>query len=106
MLWWLSVAPFGKPVVPLVYWMLIGSSKSSVGGSDSRIDRRAAGARSSSQSGVAEEDHVLELGQVAGRTSSDHRDVVGLLELGRGDQHPAAGLAQRVLQLRACGRPG
>ena len=26
MLWWLSVAPFGKPVVPLVYWMLIGSS--------------------------------------------------------------------------------
>ena len=29
MLWWLSVAPFGKPVVPLVYWMLIGSSESS-----------------------------------------------------------------------------
>ncbi len=27
MLWWESVAPFGKPVVPLVYWMLIGSSK-------------------------------------------------------------------------------
>ncbi len=26
MLWWLSVAPLGKPVVPLVYWMLIGSS--------------------------------------------------------------------------------
>ena len=20
-LWWLSVAPFGEPVVPLVYWM-------------------------------------------------------------------------------------
>ena len=27
MLWWVSVAPLGKPVVPLVYWMLIGSSK-------------------------------------------------------------------------------
>ncbi len=27
MLWWDRVAPFGKPVVPLVYWMLIGSSK-------------------------------------------------------------------------------
>ena len=27
MLWWLSVAPFGKPVVPLVYWMLIASSQ-------------------------------------------------------------------------------
>ena len=24
MLWWVSVAPFGKPVVPLVNWMLIG----------------------------------------------------------------------------------
>jgi len=26
MLRWLSVAPLGKPVVPDVYWMLIGSS--------------------------------------------------------------------------------
>ena len=30
MLRWLSVAPLGKPVVPEVYWMLIGSSGSSV----------------------------------------------------------------------------
>ena len=30
MLWWLSVAPLGKPVVPEVYWMLIGSSGCSV----------------------------------------------------------------------------
>ncbi len=30
MLWCESVAPLGKPVVPLVYWMLIGSSKASV----------------------------------------------------------------------------
>jgi hypothetical protein len=29
MLRWLSVAPLGKPVVPLVYWMLIGSSHDS-----------------------------------------------------------------------------
>jgi hypothetical protein len=29
MLWWDSVAPLGNPVVPLVYWMLIGSSKAS-----------------------------------------------------------------------------
>ena len=27
-LWWLKTTPFGKPVVPLVYWMLTGSSKS------------------------------------------------------------------------------
>ena len=30
MLWWLRVAPFGNPVVPEVYWMLIASSKPSV----------------------------------------------------------------------------
>ncbi len=30
MLWWESVAPLGKPVVPLVYWMLIASSALSV----------------------------------------------------------------------------
>ena len=29
MLRWLRVAPFGLPVVPDVYWMLIGSSASS-----------------------------------------------------------------------------
>ncbi|CAM5265142.1 hypothetical protein SVIOM74S_01814 [Streptomyces violarus] len=27
MLWWERVAPLGKPVVPDVYWMLIGSSQ-------------------------------------------------------------------------------
>jgi hypothetical protein len=27
MLWCERVAPFGKPVVPDVYWMLMGSSK-------------------------------------------------------------------------------
>src|SRR3954451_14099486 len=54
MLRWLSVAPFGKPVVPLVYWMLIGSSHES---RDIR-SRSACGetdsppAISSSQSGV------------------------------------------------------
>ena len=30
MLWWVSVAPFGAPVVPEVNWMLIGSSNCSV----------------------------------------------------------------------------
>ena len=32
---WLSVAPLGKPVVPLVYWMLIGSSNWQSGSSTS-----------------------------------------------------------------------
>ena len=35
MLWWLSVAPLGKPVVPLVYWMLIASSNCVTGSSAS-----------------------------------------------------------------------
>jgi hypothetical protein len=30
MLWCERVAPLGKPVVPVVYWMLMGSSKASV----------------------------------------------------------------------------
>jgi len=29
MLWWVRTTPFGNPVVPLVYWMLTASSKSS-----------------------------------------------------------------------------
>ena len=54
MLRWLSVAPLGKPVVPDVYWMLIGSP-----GSSTLIRSRSAcsvtsapPATSSSQSGV------------------------------------------------------
>ena len=35
MLEWLSVAPLGKPVVPLVYWMLIASSNWHSGSSTS-----------------------------------------------------------------------
>jgi hypothetical protein len=42
-----SVAPFGKPVVPLVYWMLIGSS-----GVSSTSGRSPEPANSASQSGV------------------------------------------------------
>ena len=60
MLWCESVAPLGEPVVPLVYWMLIGSSKSSSGHSTS------AGALAQQLVDlVAEEEDVLEVGQVA-----------------------------------------
>ena len=42
MLWCESVAPFGKPVVPDVYWMLIGSSNCSAASrSASSLDRIA-----------------------------------------------------------------
>ena len=40
MLWWLSVAPFGKPVVPEVNWMLIASSNCRVGPISARRRRR------------------------------------------------------------------
>src|SRR3954469_9866743 len=39
MLWWVSVAPLGAPVVPLVNWMLIGSSNWSVPPSSSCRNR-------------------------------------------------------------------
>ena len=48
---------------------------------------------------VAEEEDVLELGQVVAHLG-DHRAVVGALELGRGDQRLAARLAQRVARAR------
>ena len=76
MLWCESVAPFGKPVVPHVYWMLIGSSKSSSGHSTS-----SAASRSSSCDLVAEEDDVLEVGQVVADLVH-HRAVIQVLNSG------------------------
>jgi hypothetical protein len=46
MLWWERVAPFGNPVVPEVYWMLIGSSQDSSGYTASRPARPARPANS------------------------------------------------------------
>ena len=91
MLWWLSVAPFGNPVVPLVYWMLIGSSKLSSAA-------RAASATVSTASAVGEERvpvrrtevHDLLEPREARRHLVDHRAVVARLELGRGEESSTA----------------
>ena len=77
MLWWLSVAPLGKPVVPLVYWMLIGSSNWvaawRVGAARRRSTPLAAG---DELLPVAAEEHdLLEAVEVAADVV-DHRDVV------------------------------
>ncbi len=40
-LWWVSVVPFGLPVVPEVNWMLIGSSNCSVSARSARRVRWA-----------------------------------------------------------------
>ena len=85
-----SVAPLGEPVVPLVYWMLIGSKGSSSGHSTS--------SGAPSKQALADEEHVLELRQV-GADLVDHRPVVRGLERRRRDQRLAARLPQRVGQL-------
>ena len=70
MLWCESVAPLGKPVVPLVYWMLIGSSK------DSSAMRAAIASRSSVAGaelvplGAVDEDRPLERVEPRRATSS------------------------------------
>ena len=54
MLRWLSVAPLGKPVVPLVYWMLMASSgaSSDVRWSSCSADTHSPALSRSSQSAV------------------------------------------------------
>ena len=47
-----SVAPLGKPVVPEVYWMLIGSVLTSVACRSRSSPAGTAAARSAAQSGV------------------------------------------------------
>ncbi len=102
MLWWLSVAPLGKPVVPLVYWMLIGSSNCVAAWRCAQlVGAHALAAREELLPVAAEEHDLLEAVEVVAHVV-DHRDVVRGLEGGRGDQHPAAGLAQHELEL---GRP-
>jgi hypothetical protein len=82
MLWCESVAPLGKPVVPEVYWMLIGSSAlSSIAASAPRSARRPV------QSGAARPD----LG--------DHRGIVGRLQPLRGDEQSGARLGEHELEL-------
>ena len=70
MLWWVSVAPLGAPVVPLVNWMLIGSSNCSWPASSCRRARwlavpSAAISANGTVPGVAaaDLDHGLQPGQ-------------------------------------------
>ena len=68
-------------------------------------DTRSPPASSASQSSVSRNTTLLEVGQLAAHLG-DHRDVVRALERARGDERPAARLAQRVLELASRGRPG
>ena len=96
-----SVAPLGKPVVPLVYWMLMGSSGASPSArARSSLRRDLAGAgQKLVPVGRVHKHHPLELGE-RGADLFDHRPVVRGLERRGGHEHAAAGLAQDVLELR------
>ena len=101
MLWCDSVAPLGNPVVPLVYWMLMGSSNCSPAmrsRSASSVTEAAPG-EELVPAGGAEQDDLLQRRQI-GPDLVDHRLVVAGLERLGGDQHPAARLVEDVRQLR------
>ena len=118
MLWWVRVAPLGAPVVPLVNWMLMGSSnwrlvrqldqtRALGGGAQGRDLGEGDGARP----GTAHLDHGLEPGQAGaaqlarvrggelGGELAQHGKIVAGLEAAGGHQRPAADLVQRVVQL-------
>ena len=94
------VAPFGNPVVPDVYWMLIGSS-----GSSRRLARRELALADRTCPRPGNVHHSLSRTITARRSGTcrshlgEHRDVVGLPEAARHHQQAHAGLAQRVLEL-------
>ena len=101
MLRWVRVAPFGNPVVPDVYWMLIGSS----GRSRRRAARRARASVDPAGAGdelvpvvLPEEHRPLEAGHLR-QDLLDHVDVVRRLERRSGEQHAAARLVEGEGQL-------
>ena len=99
MLWCESVAPFGAPVVPEVYWMLIGSS-------NARLASRSASAGVVDARPFAEQrlparveiDDVLERRAAAADAGQDGA-VVGRAESPRVQQHTQPGLVDGVLEL-------
>ena len=69
MLWCESVAPLGMPVVPLVYWMLIGSS--GVSSAPRALDRVDVGSRAGEASQAAEPKTITSCSAgTSGRASS------------------------------------
>ena len=103
MLWWVSVAPLGKPVVPLVYWMLIGSSEDSSAMREAIASRSASPAQNSPHSGRSTKT-VRSSVSTAPAHLVDHGRVVARLERAGAEQQPHARLAQHVLELvRAVG---
>ena len=118
MLWWVSVAPLGAPVVPQVNWMLIGSSNCSCGASSATRARSASPPRARTSSKPRKPSlappmrmSVRRLGSRAACSSpgvaagdlrrqlAQHADIVAGLEAVGGDQRLAAHLVERVFEL-------
>ena len=113
MLWWVSVAPLGEPVVPLVNWMLMGSSNCSV---SAELRERVAVARAAHAGDLVRRqsrralsgrrsDHARSCGSRAalqragrggrqfGQQRVQHLHVIAGLERGRRDDRGAADFA-------------
>ena len=96
MLWCDSVAPLGKPVVPEVYWMLIGSSKASV----AARSRSAAGSPSGRRQRRPSRRRRGRSTSARARSRLDHRPVVaGLVARPRRPAGDMPDCLQHVRQL-------
>jgi pentose-5-phosphate-3-epimerase len=73
MLWWVSMTPLGRPVVPLVYWMLAMSSTIDV------VGQAAFGVEEGGPLGRVEVDGVLEFQVEAVAGAAEDFFVVGAL---------------------------
>ena len=119
---WVSVAPFGEPVVPEVNWILMASSGSSAADSASSRARCAgpATARNAAnriapgrQRPLVENDHMPQVRQLRGlqsrridavdlrRERAHHGEIVARLQRARHDQDFALHLVERVFELGA-----
>ena len=100
MLWCDRVAPLGNPVVPDVYWMLIGSWGSRPRWA--RVSRSGLTASARDSRSAQESCPTTTTCSRAGHSAAgglDHRDVVGGLERPGGDEHPDARLREHVGEL-------
>ncbi len=93
------VAPLGEPVVPEVYWMLIGSPgcRPCHPGAQGGRGHLVGAMPQAFPIGGAQEDDLGHIGSL-GTHLADHAAVVGGLERRRRHQQPRAGLTQHIGQ--------
>ena len=98
MLWCVSVAPLGKPVVPEVYWMLMASSNERPFAGLQVGERHLVALLVQAVPIVVEHQRPLQLGAAATHLVQ-HRSVRGLAEAAGQEQAADAGLIEDVFQL-------